>query len=135
MKKILKVLVAVEFILILAIIGLNLTDAKKMPTAYAVKVGSSLEKNNFKMSTKAVCNEKAEHIFCHDELFLRCNNKEFVINEDYTDNLTECNVNLNLSHIMVNGASEFRKDWNDTRKKNIIGITQNLLTSNFEQEQ
>ena len=116
MKKIFKALVAIEFILISAIIGLNLADAKKIPTAYAVKETPAMEKNNFRILTKAVCNERAEHVFCHDELFIRCNNKEFIINENYTDNLTECKAKLNLSGIMVSGASKFRKDWNDPRK-------------------
>ena len=116
MKKILKALVAAEFILILAIIGLNLTDAKKMPAAYAVKEIPAMKKNNFKILTKAVCNEEAEHIFCRDGLFIRCNGKEFAINENYTDNLTECKAKLDLSGIMASGTSEFRKDWNDPRK-------------------
>ena len=116
MKKILRALVAIEVILIFAVIALNLTDVTKMPTAYAVSDIPALEKNNFNILTKAVCNEGAEHIFCHDELFMMCNGKEFIINENYTDNLTECNAKLNLSDIMISGASEFRKDWSDPRK-------------------
>ena len=120
MKKILKVLVAIEFILILAIIGLSLIGAKKMPTAYAVKdIGenSSMGKNDFKIFTKAVCEEKPEHVFCHDELFAQCNNKEFIINGNNLENFTVCNnLKLNLSDINVNGYSVFKKGWNDSRK-------------------
>ena len=117
MKKILKVLVAIEFILILAIIGLSLTDAKKMPTAYAVKDLPSIEKNDFKIFTKAVCEEKSEHVLCHDELFAQCRNKEFIINGNNLENFTGCNnLKLNLSDINVNGYAVFKKGWNDTRK-------------------
>ena len=119
MNKILKILFAVEFILILAIIVLSLVNSGEIPTAYAVKEiqseNSTVEKAKFKVLTRAVCEEKSEHIFCHDELFIKCNGNEYLINNKY--NITECNgIKLNLSDIEVNGSTIFKKEWADPRK-------------------
>ena len=119
-SKILKILFAIEFILILIIIILTLIDNthnKNMPTAYAVKENLSKEKTDFKVFTKAVCEEKPNHIFCRDELFIKCNGKEYIIKENKLNNFTECkNIKLNLSEIKVTGHTTFKKEWSDPRK-------------------
>ena len=109
MKKLLKILIGIEFILILIIIALGFIDGKKMPTAYAVK--EVPEKINLKLITKAVCEEKDEHIFCHDKLFIKCDGKEIFIEENKLDNFTECrNIRINLSDIKVKGSAKFKRN-------------------------
>lgn len=100
-----------------AIIILTLVDNKQIPTAYAVKENPILEKSDFKILTKAVCEEKSEHIICQDRLFIKCNDKEYIINKDNLDNFTGCNnIKLNLSNIKVNGSTLFKKEWVDPRQ-------------------
>ena len=117
MNKILKILFAVEFILILVIIALALIDNKRIPTGYVVKEIPVEEKSDFKILTKAVCEEKSEHILCRDELFVKCDDKEYMISNSL-DSFIECNnIKLNLSEIMVNGSTKFRKEWLDPRRQ------------------
>ena len=117
--KLIKVLFIVEFVLIVAIIALALIDNKEA-TGYAVKDSKnniSFEKNDFKIITKAVCEERDEHIFCHDELFVKCDDKEYMISNS-SDSFIECNnIKLNLSEIMVNGSTKFSKEWLDPRRQ------------------
>ena len=116
MNKPLKILFAIEFILILAIVGLALIDSKKMPTAYVVKEAPGMEKTEFKVLTKAVCEEKSKHVFCSDKLFIKCNDEENIISRDNL--VMECdNIKLNLSDIEVNGNAIFKKEWVDPRKE------------------
>ena len=128
MKKLLKILSAIEFILILAIIILALIGNKQaMPTAYAVKE-NSMEEIKFKVLTKAVCEETHEnqgfsrelgHVFCHDELFVKCNGEEYIISNKSLGELAECNgIKINLSGIEANGDTEFKNEWIDPRKIN-----------------
>ena len=117
LNKLLKVLFAIEFILILVIIALALIDNKRIPTGYVVKEIPVEEKSDFKILTKAVSEEKSEHIFCHDELFVKCDDKEYMISNSL-DSFIECNnIKLNLSEIMVNGSTKFRKEWLDPRRQ------------------
>ena len=100
-----------------AIIILTLVDNTQIPTAYAVKENPSLEKSEFKVLTKAVCEEKSEHIICQDRLFIKCNDKEYIISKDNLDNFTGCNnIKLNFSNIKVNGSTLFKKEWVDPRE-------------------
>ena len=111
LNKFLKILLGIEFILILAIIALALIDNKRIPTGYAVKEIPAEEKSDFKILTKAVCEEKSEHILCRDELFARCNGKEYLISQDSLGNFIECNnIKLNLSDVKVNGSVKFKKN-------------------------
>jgi len=110
-------LVAIEFILVLIIIALAFIDNKKIPTAYVVKQ-NQLEETNFKVFTKAVCEEKSEHIICHDELFAKCNDREYLLSNYSSEGFVECNnIRLNLSNVDVNGNAKFKKEWLDPRKK------------------
>ncbi len=113
----LKILIAAEFILILAIIALSLADTDEMPTAYAVKEMPGIEKSSFRLLTKAVCEEKGEEIFCSDELFIKCNGKELIVAKNNMENFTECGgAALNLSDNEVIGGAVFEKKWADPRK-------------------
>lgn len=116
MNKFIKILLAVEFILISAIIALNLAGSGEMPTAYAVKEVQSIEDIDFKLLTKAVCENSSEHVFCRDELFIKCNGSEFMIKDGKLDNFTECGARLKLSGIAVNGSAKLGKDWADPRR-------------------
>ena len=92
-----------------------------MPTAYAVKENMSKEKTEFKVFTKAVCEEKFQHIFCRDELFIKCNGKEYLVREQNLENFTDCkNIKLNLSDIKVTGHTTFQIGWSDPREKRKI---------------
>lgn len=109
MNKLPKILIIVEFILIIAIIALALIDNKEV-TGYAVLENAGKEKTDFKLFTKAVCEEKDEHLFCRDELLMKCNDKEYIIREEFGD-IIECNsIKLNLSNINVKGDGIFQKD-------------------------
>ncbi|MBI2005648.1 MAG: hypothetical protein HYS80_02695 [Candidatus Aenigmarchaeota archaeon] len=109
MNKLPKILVAAEFILITAIIALALIDDKEV-TGYVVLGNASIEKTDFKVFTKAVCEEKDEHIFCRDKLFVKCNDQEYMIREENSD-IIECNnIKLNLSDAKVKGDGIFQKD-------------------------
>lgn len=115
MKKLLKILFAIEFILILLVIALSLID-EPQTTAYAVKENTSIEEMKFKIITKAVCEEKSNHVFCHDELFIKCNGKEYLVSNESLKELFECNgMKINLSDIKANGNTEFKKEWIDPR--------------------
>ena len=104
----------IEIILILIIIALN--DDEKTATAYVVKeIPKEIE---FKTFTKAICEERNDHLFCRDELFVKCNDKEYAISNDSLNNLIECNnIKLNLSDTKVNASGVFKKRWVDTRKQ------------------
>lgn len=107
---------AIEIFLILLIAALTLIENQEMPTAYAVKENQNAENNNFSILTKAVCEEKDEHIFCSDKLFVICNEKELIVDEDLR-NFKGCNnLSLNLSYVSVKGDVMFRKGWIDSRK-------------------
>ena len=118
---ILKILFVIEFILILIIIILTLINNayyQNLPTAYAVKENLSKGKNYFKAFTKAVCEEKTNHTFCRDELFIKCNGKDYMIKEEDLYNFTDCKgVKLNLSDVKVIGHAIFEKEWDDPRVK------------------
>ena len=110
LNKSLKVLIAIEFVLIVAIIALALIDNKEI-TGYAVKENPSVEKTNFKILTKAICEERDNHIFCHDELFVKCDDKEYIISNDSLNSIIECNnIKLNLSDTKVKGDGIFERE-------------------------
>ncbi len=116
MKKSLKILFVIEFILIAAIVALALIGNKQMPTAYVVKENPGLEEIKFKVLTRAVCEEKSEHIFCYDALFVKCKGKEYIVTNHTLDESVECGgIKINLSDIEVNGDTEFKKEWVDPR--------------------
>lgn len=107
LAKILRILIAIEFILIAAIIFLNLNDNQNIPTAFAVKENIS-EKTSFKTFTRAVCEEKSEHMICIDKLFIKCDEEEHLIS-NATNNFIECN-NIKINFFdKVNGSVAFRK--------------------------
>jgi len=109
LNKSLKVLIAIEFVLIVVIIALALIDNQEI-TGYVVKE-PRIEETEFKILTKAVCEERDKHIFCHDELFVKCNDKEYAISNDSLNNLIECNnIKLNLSDAKVKGDGIFEKE-------------------------
>src|SRR3989338_2793997 len=113
--KLLKALFAVELILILIVVALAIADNKnqELPTAYVAK-NPSIENISFRLLTKAVCEEKAEHTVCHDKLFIKCNDKEYIVNDDL-NKIVECNnIKLNLSGIAVNGTI-LLENWTDLR--------------------
>src|SRR3989344_8224875 len=98
LNRLLKALFAVELILVLIVIALAITDNKnrELPTAYAVR-NPSIENISFRLLTKAVCEEKSEHVACSDKLFIKCHDKEYII-DDKLNSVVECdNVKLNLS--------------------------------------
>ena len=109
MNKFLKILFAVELILILAIIALALAGKQKI-TAYAVKENASAEKTDFRILTKAVCEKKYERMLCHDELFMECNGREYLIVGNDSNGFIECsNIKLSLSSI-VNSSNKLKRD-------------------------
>mgnify|MGYP001600606152 FL=1 len=113
----LKILIAAEFILISAVLVLSMMECNEMPTAYAVKEIENRENSSFKLFIKAVCEEKAEHIFCSDELFIECNGKELIVTKNNMENFAECGgAALNLSDNEVIGSAVFEKKWVDPRK-------------------
>ena len=117
MNNLLKALFAVELVLILIAVALAIADDKnqELPTAYAVK-NPGIENISFRLLTKAVCEEKFEHTICHDELFIKCGDVEYII-DDNLNNIVECNnIKLNLSDVVVNGTTMFKKEWIDSRK-------------------
>jgi len=115
MKKLLKILFAIEFILILVIIALSLIG-KPATTAYAVKENPNIGEIKFKVLTKAVCEEKSNHVFCRDELFVKCDGKEYLVSNEPLNDMLECNdIKINLSDIKANGDTEFKKGWIDPR--------------------
>ncbi|MBI2559196.1 hypothetical protein HYW20_07790 [Candidatus Woesearchaeota archaeon] len=116
MNKLLKILIVLEFALILVFIGLALIDSGNPPTAFAVKEIPRQEKIDFRIYTKAVCDEKSSHIFCHDELFVNCNGNEHFVDGTNLENFTQCNMQLNLSNEKANGSAVFKKEWEDPRK-------------------
>ena len=117
--QILKILFAIEFILILTIIALSFAEKQKI-TAYAVKENTSMGKANFNILTKAVCEKKSGHTFCRDELFIRCDDKEHIVREDSLENFTECNYKLNLSGVNIIGQAVYEKEWIDRRKNDSV---------------
>jgi len=86
-----KILLAFELILLVLIIALFFADNKNIPTAYAVKENINAENISFKVLTKAVCENKSEHVFCHDELFIRCDGEEYIIYNNNSNDFVECN--------------------------------------------
>lgn len=118
LSKILKILFALEFILILIISLLFLIENQKI-TGYVVKENdienvNGVVDNDFKLLTKAVCEEKSGHLFCNDKLFVRCKNEEYVI-EKNANNFNCSNIIINFSEIKVTGHGVFRNDWADPR--------------------
>ncbi len=106
--KILKILFAIELVLLFLIIVLFFNDNQEIPTAYVVK--EIPKEIDFKTFTKAICEEKSDYLICHDELFVKCNEKEYKIKNN--SNLVECDgVKINLSELKVNGSTKFRKEW------------------------
>lgn len=103
--------------LILAFILLAPIDDEKAPTGFTIKGVPAQEAVNFKVYTKAVCDEKPSHIFCHDEMYVKCNNKENIVDSTNLENFTGCgNIKLNLSDERANGSVIFKKEWEDPRK-------------------
>ena len=110
-SKNLKILFVFELILLILIAALFLTDNQKIPTAYAVKEITSAEKTDFKVLTKAVCENKSDHIFCRDELFVSCNGKEYIVSENKSNDFIECdNIKIKLSDIS-NDTTKLKKGW------------------------
>lgn len=116
MNNLLKILFALEFALILAFIGLTLIDDGNAPTGYAVKEIPAQETANFRIYTKAVCEEKSSHILCRDELFVKCSGSEYFVDDTNLENFTKCSVRLNLSNEKARGSAIFRKEWEDPRR-------------------
>ena len=116
MKKFLIILFILEIVLIFAIVAFTLMNDKSAPTSFVVKEMLSMDDASLKILTKAVCNEKSQHVICRDELFVKCMGKEYLITENNFDNFNECNLKLNLSGLEVNGEVRFRKEWRDPRK-------------------
>ena len=102
--------------MIFAIGALTLMNNRSSPTGFVVKEMLSMDNVSPKILTKAVCNKKSQHVVCHDELFVKCNGKEYLITENNFDNFSECNFKLNLTGLEVNGEARFRKEWRDPRK-------------------
>ena len=110
MNKFLKILFALEFLLILALVALAFIDNdKKIPTGYAVKENINAKNISFKVMTKAVCEEKSERVFCRDELFVSCNGKEYIVFENKSNEFIECdNLKIKLSDI-ANDSAKLKK--------------------------
>ena len=124
-NKLIKIFVIIEGIALFSIAALFLAyDNEEVPSAYAVKENLTTENLEFKIITKAVCEESSEHIFCHDELFIRCNGSEYHINKDNFENFTDCNnKKLSLQDIKVTGQAIFKKEWSDPRSWNLTAAS------------
>ena len=114
LSKNLRVLFMFGVALLILIIALFSTNNQKIPTAYAVKEisnkNSTIEKSDFKILTKAVCENKSSYVLCHDELFIRCNGREYINPENNSGEFIECNnVRIKLSDI-ADDIDKIKKD-------------------------
>ena len=117
MNNLLKILFALEFVLILIIIFLALMGNMDTPTAYAVRQIDSPSIIDFKIYTKAVCENASSHTLCRDRLFVKCGDTEYYVDDNNLENFTGCNnIALNLSNSRANGSAMFKKGWEDPRK-------------------
>jgi len=109
LNSLLKIFFAIEFILILSIIALSSINNKELPTAFVVKESPRINETDFKVFTKAVCEEKTNEVFCHDELFIKCDDKEIMILKNESKNFIVCkDIKIKLSDI-VNGSVNFKR--------------------------
>ena len=105
--KILTVLISVEFFLVLAIIAMSSSESKRLATAYVVRESEAAQKQDFKILTRAVCEEESGNVACHDRLFVQCNGKEYLVKDGA---YAVCdNTRLDLSGLAANGSAKFRK--------------------------
>ena len=91
------------FSIIIALFAIAFTAAPSLttPTGFAVaenKENDSKELPNFRLYTKAVCENVSNFIVCRDELFASCGNLEYILPKNG-----------------ANGNSIFDKDWKDPR--------------------
>ena len=121
LEKILQICLVIEvaalFLIVVIAVSLFTGGNDDAMTAYAVKESAEPEKIDFKVWTKAVCEEKSEHIFCRDESFVKCSGMEHHLTKDNFENFTGCgNKKLNFSGIIiVTGEATFKKEWSDPR--------------------
>jgi len=79
-------------------------------------IDSSIKETlNFTLKTVAICEDKDDSIYCHDELILNCNNEEYVIPKT-TKNI-KCG-DISLDAPLITAFATFDKDWKDPRKEN-----------------
>lgn len=112
--KLLPTLIAIEITLILAIFALSSFEKQNIPTAYVVK--ETPGKQDFKLITKAVCEQKSEHIVCSDKLFAICNGTEHLVDESNL-NFSVCNNTMRIDDTKVTGNVILDKEWVDPRKQ------------------
>jgi len=94
MKKIMALLLMM-FILLVATISFTLGQRLNIPSKEESDIG---QVERFDIYTSAVCEEKEDHIYCHDEQFVNCGEVEYM---------------LQTSNIL--GFAVFDKDWKDPR--------------------
>lgn len=90
-----------SLIIAIIVIAFTITPTLTNPTGFVVaetKENESKELQNFRLYTKAVCENISDFIVCHDELFASCGSFEYKLPKND-----------------VNGSSVFSKDWKDPR--------------------
>ena len=89
-------------LLIIGIIGISflLSPSLLSPTGLVIAETEEEELPNFRIYTKAICDNVSDFIICHDELFASCGDFEY-----------------RLPKNEVNGNGIFDKNWEDPRNK------------------
>lgn len=94
------------FLVIIGIFAISITITPSLsPTGFTVAENTDNDINeseipNFRLYTKAICNNVSDFIVCHDELFASCGNLEYMLPKNE-----------------VNGNGIFNKDWKDPREQ------------------
>jgi len=67
---------------------------------------------NFKTKTIAVCEDRADSVYCHDELLVNCENDVYLLPK--TEKTVKCG-NVELQVPSITAFAVFDKDWKDPR--------------------
>ena len=74
---------------------------------------ASKETLKFTVKTVAICEDRDDSVYCHDELIINCEDEEYVIPK--TANRVKCGDIL-LDAPPITAFAVFDKDWKDPRK-------------------
>ena len=91
------------FSVIIALFAIAFTAAPSLTTPTGLVIAENKENNgeeipNFRLYTKAVCENASNLVVCHDELFANCGDVEYLLPKNE-----------------VNGNGVFSKNWKDPR--------------------
>ena len=97
-------------IIILALILLSSGMRRISDITGFVVNGQNYSEINLSTYTKAVCEENENGIYCHDELFLRCNGRDEMIGSSFV----KCG-NIEHEVELPEGYAVFSSEWEDPR--------------------